>query len=377
MATETLTNTTAFLGTQGKPDEAEHELKFPNLPTFPSDIPTAPLHRLSLKSLRSSPEESQRLFQSCKDLGFFYLDLRGDPEGEKLLDEANQFFDLAPKFYNLGRDELQKYDYKSRGSYMGYKGFGNAVVDEKGNLDRNEFYNIPKDDFLSISKEPFAHPQLLYDNQSLITSYIRHSHALVTDILSHLNTHLHLPPSTLQDLHALSQASGDQIRMIKSPPQPASDLRTSLGKHTDFGSITLLFNRLGGLQILPPPSLVPKGKEPEWTYVQPLPGHCIVNLGDAMVKFTRGVLRSNIHRVVSPPGEQAKETRYSVVYFSRPGDEIPLKALSGGDVIPEGEDEETMSAKDWILLQAMRLRKVDGVSEEERKKLWEESGRGQ
>lgn len=142
MATETLTNMTAFLGTHGKPSEVEDEHKFPNLPAFPSDIPTAPLHRLSLKSLRSSPEESQRLFQSCKNLGFFYLDLRGDPAGEKLLAEANQFFDLAPKFYNLGRDELQKYDYKSRGSYMGYKGFGNAVVDEKGNLDRNEFYNV-------------------------------------------------------------------------------------------------------------------------------------------------------------------------------------------------------------------------------------------
>ena len=36
-----------------------------------------------------------------------------------------------------------------------------------------------------------------------------------------------------------------------------------------------------------------------------LAGHAIVNLGDAMVNFTNGLLRSNIHRVVSPPGEQA------------------------------------------------------------------------
>jgi isopenicillin N synthase-like dioxygenase len=99
-----------------------------------------------------------------------------------------------------------------------------------------------------------------------------------------------------------------------------------------------------------------------------------------MVKFTNGLLRSNIHRVVAPPGEQAKETRYSLVYFARPEDEVLLKRLQGSDVIPElneGEQEEEMSSKEWIKLQAMRLRKVDGgMSEEKRMRMWEESGRG-
>ena len=240
---------------------------------------------------------------------------------------------------------------------------------------------MPKDDFLGIAKKPFAHPQILLDNASLIKAYMNSSHALVTLILSHLNTHLRLPPNTLENLHRKSAVSGDQVRLIKSPPQPPSDLRTALGKHTDFGSITILFNRLGGLQILPPPSLVNVGEEPQWTYVKPLAGHCIVNLGDAMVRFTNGLLRSNIHRVVSPPGEKAKETRYSLVYFARPEDEVVLKRLDGSDVIPpmaEGEEKgQEMSAKDWIELQAMRLRKIKpDMSDEERKKLWEESGRG-
>lgn len=114
-------------------------------------------------------------------------------------------------------------------------------------------------------------------------------------------------------------------------------------------------------------------------YVKPLRGHCIINLGDAMTKFTGGLLRSNIHRVVSPPGGQGKETRYSVVYFSRPEDEVVLKRLEG-KIIPkanEGDDAEAMNSKEWIKLQALRLRKVGAEkSEEERKRLWEESGRG-
>lgn len=115
---------------------------FPHLTPFPDDIPIAPLLRLSLSKLRNDPAESDRLFSASKDLGFFYLDLNGDKEGEALLEEAEQFFELGPKLYDLGREELQKYDYKALGSYMGYKGSGSAVVDEKGNLDRNEFYNV-------------------------------------------------------------------------------------------------------------------------------------------------------------------------------------------------------------------------------------------
>ena len=139
--------------------------------------------------------------------------------------------------------------------------------------------------------------------------------------------------------------------------------------------MTILFNRLGGLQVLLPPSPgtendrgggeeMGKGEKGEWVYIRPLPGHCIINLGDALVKFTNGLLRSNIHRVVSPPGEQARETRYSVVYFCRPEDEVVLKRLDDGDggkggVIPElgeGEVEEEVCAREWVIRRAMGKR---------------------
>ena len=116
-------------------------------------------------------------------------------------------------------------------------------------------------------------------------------------------------------------------------------------------------------------------------YVRPLKGHCIINLGDAMTKFTRGLLRSNIHRVVSPPGQQGGLTRWSLVYFARPEDQILLRGLEGG-VIPEkgGEEseEDAMTAEEWTKFQALRLRRTQQgeIGERERRKLWEESGRG-
>jgi isopenicillin N synthase-like dioxygenase len=95
--------------------------------------------------------------------------------------------------------------------------------------------------------------------------------------------------------------------------------------------------------------------------VRPLPGHAIINLGDAMVKFSKGRLRSNIHRVVAAPGEQGKVTRYSLVYFCRPGDDVLLRSFVEG-----GEDgEEGVTAKEWILRRALGRREADG---------WEKSG---
>jgi isopenicillin N synthase-like dioxygenase len=137
------------------------------------------------------------------------------------------------------------------------------------------------------------------------------------------------------------------------------DRRTALGEHTDFGSVTVLFNRLGGLQVLPP------GRNAEWCYVRPLPNHAIINLGDAMVKFTNGLLRSNIHRVVSPPGEQANHTRYSLVYFNRPENDVMLKRLDGSEMIPpleKDEVEEEVNSKDWIIRRALghRIALMDG-----------------
>ena len=207
---------------------------------------------------------------------------------------------------------------------------------------------------MSIS-EKLPAPDVLEQQRPLFESFMTSAHNIITMILNHLNANLGLPSGTLANLHRLSQSSGDQVRFVKAPPQPMDDRQITLGEHTDFGSVTMLFNRLGGLQVLPP------GKGAQWCYVRPLPGHAIINLGDAMAVFTNGLLRSNIHRVVSPPGEQADHTRYSLVYFSRPENKVLMKRLAGSDRIPELDDisrkeaeaKGDINAKDWIIRRAL------------------------
>src|SRR5271170_6349716 len=113
----------------------------PPLPPFPDNVPTAPLLRLSLRKLLGREEcEVARFNQACDELGFFYLDLDGP--GDAVLRDAHELFGVAEKLCDLPLEEKLKYDFSAEKSYFGYKGQGAAVMDRKGNLDRNEFYNV-------------------------------------------------------------------------------------------------------------------------------------------------------------------------------------------------------------------------------------------
>jgi len=180
-------------------------------------------------------------------------------------------------------------------------------------------------------------------------------------IIGILAEQLGLSASAVTDKHRIHKSAGDHIRLTRGPARVTDKPEIQTPSHTDFGTITLLFNWLGGLQVWSNSSRggeqnVVEQAEGEWLWVEPKPGHAIVNLGDAAVKFTNGVLCSGRHRVVPAPSDQGKLPRYSVVYFVRPEDDAILKQLHS-DQIPEQEGvDEEITAKDWILRRAEELR---------------------
>ena len=79
-------------------------------PPFPANIPLAKLSRISLlKLLRTDRDESERLLSSCRTSGFFFLDLRGVPDGEALLKMKADMFGLGATLLNQEREEKMKY----------------------------------------------------------------------------------------------------------------------------------------------------------------------------------------------------------------------------------------------------------------------------
>lgn len=170
-----------------------------------------------------------------------------------------------------------------------------------------------------------SYPTTVNDRmESTVKPFVQKSLEVNYTILGVFEKRLGLPSGALLGRHPLEQPSGSEARCIRNPPKKSADGsekdKVGIGAHTDFGSLSFLHNRLGGLQVLPP------GYE-TWQYVRPLPGHAICNVGDALTLFSGGILRSNLHRVVPPPGEQALFPRWSLVFFIRPGNDIKLRAL--------------------------------------------------
>lgn len=191
--------------------------------------------------------------------------------------------------------------------------------------------------------------------EPIFLSFALHCRQVVQLLLSIIETQLLLPPGSLLNLHRHGIPCGDFISLQHRAFEPVDPDSAKQGEHTDFGSITMLFNWLGGLQIREQFDADTVG---DWVYVKPIPGSCVINLADSLVKLTAGVLKSNIHRVVPPPGSQAGLPRYSLVYFAHANDDVILKPVKGGMVDHvykdnSGADGQFITAADWVVRRSL------------------------
>ncbi|PYH99981.1 oxidoreductase [Aspergillus ellipticus CBS 707.79] len=342
---------------------------FDQCPPFPSDVPRADIPTLSFRALQNnSAVESEKLFNACQEFGFFLLNLTDSEAGEQLLQNAGAMIDLTTTTMGLDRQILDKYAYNPPRDLMGYKHSGKLRTDD-GKLDCMEMYNLGQDDIIGNS-DPRQNPDPIEARRSDCQAFFEHAHAAITVICTHLDQQLGLPPSTLARLSPLDQPSETSLRLLTSWPQEEtitadgsdkkdndSAQRITLGGHTDIGTLTLLFHIMGGLQILP----ADKANVPEnWQYIRPEPGCALVNVGDTLVEWTGGILRSSLHRVVTAPGDQARVARRSIAYLIRPLRTATMHRLRGSTVIPppgEGDEEDTRSVSDWAAWRARQIMK--------------------
>jgi isopenicillin N synthase-like dioxygenase len=333
-----------------------------DIPPFPSDVPLAPIARISSAALLSKDDSTgTAVLKATQTAGFFYLDMTDSPSGQELLSEAEQLQRLSQTAFTMPLEEKLKYRLINGISMFGYKAAGAVKqTDKSARPDATEFFNVGKDHLHDVTPSR-DYPSDLEAARPLLASFAAHAHTMGMVVLRTLARHLELPEETFADLNLFRKPAGDHVRLTHTPATLPSQESFPLPSHTDFGSVTLLFNWLGGLQI--------ESRDParhgSWDYVKPLPGHAIINLGDAMVKFTNGALKSAKHRVVTAPGEQRQCERYSIVYFVRPHDEALMKPVErfekgenvkvGGKVSVGDGDGKIYTAGEWMSRRAMQM----------------------
>ncbi|RPD55163.1 Clavaminate synthase-like protein [Lentinus tigrinus ALCF2SS1-7] len=316
-------------------------------PTFPADVPTHPLLVIDYTLLKAGDhDELDKFWKAATELGFWYLKNHGIDH------EVNAMFDLGAQTFALPAEEKVPYSYKGDGSSFGYKPIGTNVIDEKGTRDTTEAMDVAQDDVLAYPKSVHhTYPVTVRENMnSVLRPFVEKSMEINMYFLSIMDDRLGLPQGTLAGLNKPEEPNGGTVRLIRAAPAITPNAQTFVTAHTDFGALTLLHNRLGGLQVLVP------GVE-TWQYVKPLEGHIICNIGDALHFFSGGILRSNIHRVIPPPKEQAKLERWSLVFFTRPNFNAPLRPLSQHSTIianavvhapNPGKFDTGMTAGEWL-----------------------------
>ena len=145
-------------------------------------------------------------------------------------------------------------------------------------------------------------PSALPEFRTAWEIYFREMSALAARLLSTMAVALGLSPSHFEssiDRHTSA------MRALNYPtPATVADGQLGAGAHTDYGTLTILLADpvQQGLQV--------RDDAGEWRPVTAEPGSFVVNLGDAMARWTNDRWRSTLHRVVVPTGR-----RQSIAFF--------------------------------------------------------------
>uniref|UniRef100_A0A3B4BE22 Fe2OG dioxygenase domain-containing protein n=1 Tax=Periophthalmus magnuspinnatus TaxID=409849 RepID=A0A3B4BE22_9GOBI len=170
----------------------------------------------------------------------------------------------------------------------------------------------------------------LSDFREVHTSFFHRCTALGLRVLRLLALSLHLPPETfVKDHSKIGELENcTTLRSNFYPPIDAGQAKPGqlrCGEHSDYGSITLLFQSSPGIQV--------RSVSGEFISAPCLPGAVLVNIADLMQRWTSDTFISAVHRVqLPPPGDSSQ--RQSLAFFMQPDDSAVISCCDGSNKYP-------------------------------------------
>ncbi|MEH2392500.1 MAG: 2-oxoglutarate and iron-dependent oxygenase domain-containing protein [Nostoc sp.] len=242
----------------------------------------------------------KQIYQACHEIGFMYLQNSGISK-----DLIRQVFTHNKYFFNLPLEVKQKQAWSDEFSNTGYVGLERERLDPNKPGDLKEAFNVNKQAAVDIDVSIVA----FYDICTELANTVLQAFALA----------LELPEDFLIIRH---NQQNHTLRSLHYPPlqTPPKTGQVRAGEHSDYGSITLLFqDDVGGLEV--------QTASGEWIAALTIPDTVIINTGDLIQRWTNHLFCSTKHRVMIPSDNRVNQSRYSIAFFCHPNNDTEIACL--------------------------------------------------
>ncbi|TXI13954.1 MAG: isopenicillin N synthase family oxygenase [Pedobacter sp.] len=286
---------------------------------------TINIPRLDLQDYtQGSPEQKKKfsdaIGQAYKDTGFVSITNHGMTQ-----ELMNELYTEVKKFFDLSETTKLKYQIPGLAGQRGYTSKGTEKAKDAKTPDLKEFWqsgqvvtdNDPIKDQYPDNIEVKELPRFntvtreVYQRLEQAGKHLLRAIALYLGLPeNYFDNKVHNGNSILRAIHYFPIENPEDL--------PADAVRA--GAHEDINLITLLIGASAdGLEILT--------RDEQWFPVKANADDIVVNVGDMLQRLTNNRLKSTTHRVVNPPRELMKTSRYSVPFFLHPISSMDLSCL--------------------------------------------------
>jgi isopenicillin N synthase-like dioxygenase len=279
--------------------------------------PTGPIPVIDIAPFRTGtadgPAVVDAVAAACRDIGFFVVTGHGVPEAttRALYDGARAFFDRpADAKRAVGRTARRP------GGVM-YAALGAEALAATTGV------KTPGDVKESLNFGPFLDgddwPADLAGLHEAFAAYYAAMDDLARTMRAVFCRAIGLPPDHFEPAFVDHLSA---VRVIDYPQQKAPPLPGQLraGAHTDYGFITILRSEAadGGLQV--------RTRSGDWIDAPAVDGAFVINIGDALMRWTNDAWVSTPHRVANP-ASGAGSRRQSIPFFLNPRADTVIDCL--------------------------------------------------
>jgi isopenicillin N synthase-like dioxygenase len=278
---------------------------------------------------------ARQVARACADVGFLAVTGHGVPTA--VLDAA---WRTATDFFDMPLDQRMQVVMPRPGYPYGYSPLaGETLAASLGDVappDVKESLAIGPvdppthtfaDDDEAFAWSPNLWPAALPELRPAWEVCYREMAALAARLLGVMASALGLPSDYFEPLIHRHTSAMRALRYPGADQLPVVDGHWGASGHTDYGTLTVL------LADPHEPGLEVVGADGHWHGVHPPRGALVVNLGDAMARWTNDRWRSTVHRVVRPAHQ-----RQSIAFFHNANWDAMIECLPtclGEDELPK------------------------------------------